>query len=233
VAPAATADLINPGGNPSRVEAMTTAVIGPGNIGSTVIRDLAAGGEELVIAAAELDHARAFADRLPGKVKAATTEEAIRQADTVVLAVWMQTARDVIESNRDSLSGKTVVDPTNNIGIDDHGGYRNLNPEGVSAGPQIEALLPESAHYVKAFGTLTASTLGATGGPMGDPVALYYATDDNQAADVAERLIRVAGFVPVKAGGVADAGRIEVFGDLHQSSLDGATLSEDEARARI
>lgn len=212
---------------------MTTAVIGTGNIGSTVIRDLAAGGEDVVVASESLDHARAFVSGIPEKVKAATTEDAIRQADTVVLAIWMQAARDVIEANRDSLSGKTVVDPTNNIGLDDKGGYRNLNPKGVSAGQQIEALLPESSHYVKAFGTLTAASLESEGGTEGDPVALYYATDDNQAADVAERLIRVAGFVPVKAGGVADAGRIEVFGDLHQSSLDGATLSEDEARARL
>lgn len=213
---------------------MTTAVIGTGNIGSTVIRDLAAAGEDVVVASSSLDHARAFATSLPVEVKVATTEDAIKQADTVVLAVWMEPARDVIEANQDSLIGKTVIDPINNIGLDDDGGYLSLNPEGVSAGQQIAAILPEGAHYVKAFGTLSAVSLESNGGHDGDPVALYYATDDNQAAGVAERLIRAAGFSAVRAGGIADTGRIEVFGDLHESGgLDGATLSADQARARI
>jgi len=218
----------------AEVLVMATAVIGTGNIGSTVIRDLAAGGEDLVIASSSLDHARAFARSLPVKVNVATSEDAIKQADTVVLAVWMAQARNLIEANRESLAGKTVVDPTNNIGIDDNGGFVDLNPEGLSAGQQIAAMLPEGSHYVKAFGSLSAQSLESNGGPDGDAVALYYATDDDQAASVAERLIGLAGFTPVKAGGTADTGRIESFGDLHQSGgLNGATLSADEARARI
>ena len=39
---------------------------------------------------------------------------------------------------------------------------------------------------------------------------LFYATDDDSAAAAVERLITAGGFDPVKAGGVADAGRIEV-----------------------
>ena len=218
----------------AEVLVMATAVIGTGNIGSTVIRDLAAVGEDLVIASSSLDHARAFARSLPVEVKVATPEGAIKQADTVVLAVWMEHARDLIQANQKSLSGKTVVDPTNNIGIDDNGGFVDLNPEGVSAGQQLAAILPEGSHYVKAFGTLSAESLESNGGPDGEAVALYYATDDNQAASVAERLIALAGFAPVKAGGIADTGRIEVWGDLHQSGgLNGATLSANEARARI
>lgn len=40
---------------------------------------------------------------------------------------------------------------------------------------------------------------------------LFYVTDD-AAATTIERLIRAAGFGPLKAGGVADAGRIEAPG---------------------
>jgi hypothetical protein len=47
-----------------------------------------------------------------------------------------------------------------------------------------------------------------------------------------DRLIRAAGFEPLKAGGVADVGRIEMPGtDLHQASLNGAVLDLDEAQA--
>jgi predicted dinucleotide-binding enzyme len=45
---------------------------------------------------------------------------------------------------------------------------------------------------------------------------LFYATDDEGAAASAERLITTAGFDAVMAGGLSDATRIEVAGDLHQ-----------------
>ena len=63
---------------------------------------------------------------------------------------------------------------------------------------------------------------------------LFYATDDDAAATTIERLIQAAGFDPLKAGGVADAGRIEMpGGDLHQAGLNGALLDLDEARAAV
>jgi predicted dinucleotide-binding enzyme len=64
---------------------------------------------------------------------------------------------------------------------------------------------------------------------------LLYATDDDAAAAAIERLISAAGFDPLKVGGVADAGRIEVpGGDLHQGGgLNGQLLDLDEARASV
>ena len=64
---------------------------------------------------------------------------------------------------------------------------------------------------------------------------LFYATDDDAAAAAIERLISTAGFDPLKVGGVADAGRIEVpGGDLHQGGgLNGQLLDLDQARAAV
>lgn len=63
---------------------------------------------------------------------------------------------------------------------------------------------------------------------------LFYATDDDVAAAAIERLISATGFDPLKVGGVADAGRIEVpGGDLHQNGLNGQLLDLDQARAAI
>jgi predicted dinucleotide-binding enzyme len=63
---------------------------------------------------------------------------------------------------------------------------------------------------------------------------LFYATDDDEAAATAERLIRVAGFDPLKVGGVAEAVRIEMpGGDLHQAGLNGALLDIEQARAAL
>ncbi len=87
---------------------------------------------------------------------------------------------------------------------------------------------------MKAFGTLGGDALasGANREPL--RAVLFYATDDGVAATTIERLIRAAGFDPLKAGGVADAGRIEgPGGDLAQFGLNGELLDLDQARAAI
>jgi predicted dinucleotide-binding enzyme len=63
---------------------------------------------------------------------------------------------------------------------------------------------------------------------------LLYATDDDTAATTIERLICAAGFEPLRVGGVADAGRIEMpGGDLHQFGLNGELLDLEQARAAV
>ena len=67
-----------------------------------------------------------------------------------------------------------------------------------------------------AFGTLPADLLEASSRHSPKPAVLFYATDDDQAGHGVERLIRTAGFEPVKAGGLDQSTRLEVGGDLHE-----------------
>jgi len=63
---------------------------------------------------------------------------------------------------------------------------------------------------------------------------LFYATDDDEAAATVERLIRAAGFEPLKAGGVADAIRMEApSGDLSQGGMNGRLVDLDQAQAAV
>ena len=98
----------------------------------------------------------------------------------------------------------------------------------------LGSLLPAEAHFVKAFGSLAATSLasGATRSPR--RAVLFYATDDERAAATAERLISTAGFDPVKAGGVDASLRIEVGGDLHDmGGLNGRMIDADEAKGLV
>jgi hypothetical protein len=61
-------------------------------------------------------------------------------------------------------------------------------PEGQSAGSVIAALLPASAHYVKALGTLAADALATAANREPQSAVLFYATDDDAAATTIERL---------------------------------------------
>jgi 8-hydroxy-5-deazaflavin:NADPH oxidoreductase len=213
---------------------MTTAISGIGKIGGAVARHLVAGGESVVLAATDQSHVEALAGELGPLARAASVEDAIADGDAVVFAVWLDTMRELIPQHARLLEGKVVVDPSNPIGFDETGQPFRTLPEGQSAGSVVAAMLPAGAHYVKAFGTLGADALAA--GAHGEPrrAVLFYATDDDTAAATIERLVRAAGFDPLKAGGVADAGRIEVpGGDLFQFGLNGQLADLDQARAML
>ena len=206
---------------------MTTAIIGVGNLGGTVARHLVGAGESVVLAAADEAHAEALARELGPNARAASVEEAIAGADVVVLATWLDQTRELLPARTRLFEDKVVVDPSNPIGFEKGQMIRTL-PEGESSGSVVAGLLPASAHYVKAFGTLGADQL-ADGANHEPRVVLFYATDDDDAEAAALSLIRRAGFEPLKVGGVADAGRIEG----PDGELQGRIFDLDEARATI
>ncbi len=207
--------------------AMTTAIIGVGNLGGTVARHLANGGEAVVLAAKDESRAQALANELGSLARAASVADAIDAADTVVLAVWLEPLKSVLAEQAQRLDDKIVVDPTNPIGFENGQLIRTL-PAGQSSSSVVAGLLPAGAHYIKAFGSLGAVQLAdiANREPR---VVLFYATDDDAAEATGERLIRVAGFEPVRLGGLADVGRMEgPSGDLQ-----GRVLDLDGARAAL
>ena len=212
---------------------MSTAIIGVGNIGKALAKHLADGGEPVVLAAHSESSARAAAVEIGGGATAASVQEAITNADTIIFATWFDAIKALVAQFADALDGKVVVDPSNPVAANERGDFERTLPDGVSAGSVIAGLLPAGAHFVKAFGTLAAPSLGS-GANQTPPVVLFYATDDDTAAAVAERLIRSAGFDPVKAGGMDQTISIEMFGQLHEyGGLNGKLLNADEARAAV
>jgi len=57
----------------------------------------------------------------------------------------------------------------------------------------------------------------------------FYAADDDAAGDLVAGLIRAGGFDPVRVGGLDQAIRIEMFGDLHEYGALGRTVTRSEA----
>jgi 8-hydroxy-5-deazaflavin:NADPH oxidoreductase len=207
---------------------MTTSIIGVGNLGGTVARHLTNGGERVVVAAKDEGHAQALAEELGPLASAASVADAVAEGDAVVVALWLDQSKELLPQLAQALEGKVVIDPSNPIGFENGQMIRTL-PEGQSSGSVVAALLPASAHYVKAFGTLGAVEQLATGANHEPRVVLFYATDDDAAEATAQRLIRAAGFEPLKVGGASEAGRIEG----PDGELQGRIFDLDEARATI
>jgi 8-hydroxy-5-deazaflavin:NADPH oxidoreductase len=195
---------------------MTTAIIGTGVIGSVIARKLASGDETLRLSSADHESARTLAAEIGrAAVAAADNRDALQGAGAVVLALRFTVLKAVIDEIAGSLTGKLVVVPSNPLTTDAQGNVSRLLREGQSSGEVVAGWLPAGARLAMAFGTMSADLLESAGNRSPEPAVLFYAADDDRADQEVERLIRTAGFEPVKAGGIEQTGRLEVGGDLH------------------
>jgi 8-hydroxy-5-deazaflavin:NADPH oxidoreductase len=195
---------------------MTTAIIGTGGLGSVIARHLASGGEALRLASADRESAQKLATEIgQAAVVAAGNRDALQGADAVVLALRFTVLKSVIDEIADSLADRLVIVPSNPVGLDAHGNIVRLLPEGQSSGEVATGWLPPGTRLAMAFGSLRAELFESASNRSPEPAVLFYVTDDDRAGQDVERLIRTAGFEPVKAGGIDQSSRLEVGGDLH------------------
>ena len=196
--------------------AMTTAIIGTGGIGSAIARRLALGGETLRLSSADNASARRLAAEI-GRAATVTVDnaDALEDADAVVLALRFGVLKSVIDEIADPLNDRLVVVPSNPFGIDADGNVSRLLPKEQSSGKVVAAWLPAGARLAMAFGTMSANIFESSSDRSPERAVLFYVTDDDRAGEEVERLIRAAGFEPVKVGGVEQSSRLEVGGDLH------------------
>jgi 8-hydroxy-5-deazaflavin:NADPH oxidoreductase len=195
---------------------MTTAIIGTGVIGSVIARLLAAGGETVRLSGADSASARALAARIGrAAVVAADNRDAVQGAGAVVLALRFTVLQGVVGEVGGLLAGKVVVVPSNPVSLDGRGRVVRVLPDGPSSGVVVAGWLPAGARLAMAFGTLPADVLESAARRSPERAVLFYVTEDDRAGEEVGRLIRAAGFEPVRAGGLGQSGRLEVGGDLH------------------
>lgn len=142
-----------------RLRDLTVAVLGgTGPQGRGLARRFAAAGLPVVLGSRSAERAQAMAaelglDGLIGQDNAG----AAAAADLVVVAVPWDGHRELLESLREVLAGKVVVDCVNPLGFDKRGPYALDVAEG-SALEQAAAVLPEST-VVGAFHNVSAVLL--------------------------------------------------------------------------
>jgi predicted dinucleotide-binding enzyme len=183
---------------------------------SAIARQLAEGGETLRLSSADTESARTLAGEIGrAAVVAVDNREALQAADAVVLALRFGVLKGVIDEVADVLADKLVVVPSNPVGLDAQGKVSRLLPEGEPSGDVVAGWLPAGGRLAMAFGTMSADLFESSSKRSPELAVLFYVTDDDRAGEEVERLIRTAGFEPVKVGGVDQSGRLEVGGDLH------------------
>ncbi|MFI8092553.1 NADPH-dependent F420 reductase [Streptomyces sp. NPDC086080] len=130
---------------------------GTGPQGKGLAYRLAKAGQKVIIGSRAAERARSAADELGYGVEGADNAETARRSDIVIVAVPWDGHGGTLESLREELAGKLVVDCVNPLGFDKQGAYA-LKPEEGSAAQQAAVLLPDS-RVTAAFHHLSAVLL--------------------------------------------------------------------------
>jgi len=130
---------------------------GTGPQGKGLAYRLARAGQKVIIGSRAADRARGAAEELGHGVEGADNAECARRSDIVIVAVPWDGHGKTLESLREELAGKLVVDCVNPLGFDKKGAYA-IKPEEGSAAEQAAALLPDS-RVAAAFHHLSAVLL--------------------------------------------------------------------------
>ncbi|MEU5625199.1 NADPH-dependent F420 reductase [Streptomyces tendae] len=130
---------------------------GTGPQGKGLAHRLAKAGQKVIVGSRAAERAAAAAEEIGHGVEGADNAETARRSDVVIVAVPWDGHGKTLESLREELSGKLVVDCVNPLGFDKKGAYA-LKPEEGSAAEQAAALLPDS-RVAAAFHHLSAVLL--------------------------------------------------------------------------
>ena len=133
---------------------------GTGDQGRGLAYRLARAGQKVIIGSRAAERAQTAAEERGGAelgIEGADNAECSRRSDIVIVAVPWEGHGKTLESLREELSGKLVIDCVNPLGFDKKGAYA-LKPEEGSAAEQAAALLPDS-RVTAAFHHLSAVLL--------------------------------------------------------------------------
>ncbi len=186
---------------------MNITLIGTGNMGSALAKQVSGAGHTLTITGRNADKAKALAQTSGATYRAGAAAEG---ADVVIVATPYADAVAALRT-AGSLQGKVVVDLTNPLTAD----YMGLTlGHSTSAAEEIQKAFPE-AKVVKAFNTVFAQVLGAGPKLAGQTVPVYVAGDDAAAKETVKSLIQSTGFAPVDAGALKNARYLEPLAGLN------------------
>lgn len=189
---------------------MKIAIIGAGNVGSTLGEAWARKGHDIFFGVRhpQDDKTRQLVRSLGGKGQAATVAEAAAFGEVVVLATPWHATEAAVRAAGD-LRGKTVIDCTNPLKPDVSG----LEVGFTTSGAERVAAWATGAKVFKAFNTTGSNN-------MADPVingvrtVMFVCGDDEGAKAVVMRLAFDLGFDAVNAGGLEQARLLEPWAML-------------------
>ena len=195
---------------------MQIGVFGSGMMGRTLGVLWLAAGHEVRFGARDPVRTRATAASIDPGLGVGSLDETARWGEAFLLAVPLHAAPTVGAAVAAGLSGKLVLDAGNAVPSRD--GAAAEAAREIGSGTWVAQHLP-GAHVVKAFNTIYAHTIATQAGRPEPRVGVPLVGDDEAALVLAERLVRDAGFEPVRVGKLADSARIDVASPVWNSAM--------------
>ena len=206
------------------VDDLRLGIVGAGKFGTTVARAAIAAGYDVAISGSgPADDIALTVDVLAAGAHAATTDEVVRHADIIVLAVPTHRFREL---PRDQFAGKILIDAMNYWQpVDGDDPELTTAPGGTST--IVQGRFP-TARVVKSLNQLGYHQLEETQRPMGEPdrIAIGAAGDDRLAVRRVMRLLDRLGFDPVDAGPLKNGSALEPDGSPIAATYSAEQLSK-------
>jgi predicted dinucleotide-binding enzyme len=183
------------------------AIIGSGNIGTSVARLAIAAGIDVVLSNSRGPQTLApLVAALGRRAHAASATKAPTSADWVLLAIPFA---NVQRMDPTPLRGKVVLETTNYY-PQLFGRNAELESSGLTSSTFLQQHL-EGARLVKAFNGIYSEHIRTLARPSGAPdrTAIPIASDDPAALTEAEHLLDLLGFESIKVGDLSQSWRVE------------------------
>ena len=211
---------------------MRIGIIGVGNIGRSLARNLGRSGHDVKVANSRGPQTIP-ADVLTEGVRAVTVAEAAADVDALILSIPLSSIPRIAPAVAGLASSVTVIDTSNYYPLRD--GEDLLQPGRVESEWVIGQL---GRPVAKAWNSIGSASLAEKGRPSGaaDRVALPVAADRPQDRELAMALVDDSGFDAYDAGPIAQSWRQQpgtpCYGtDLTLDELPGALAAADPERA--
>ncbi len=207
LAPAAVAHAAASGPAPQSAAPLRIGIIGAGHIGGTLAELWVKAGHEVLLSSRHPTRLQGLARSLGPRAHVGTPREAALFGDVVLVSVPYGALPQLGRDLRAELAGKVVLDTCNPYPARD--GPMALEAREKGTGVASAQFLP-GARLVRAFNAINAGDLRSEAHRSAEPIAIPLAGDDPQALEVAQHLVRDAGFAPVVVGPLARAREFDV-----------------------
>jgi hypothetical protein len=182
-------------------------IIGTGHIGGALATLWVGAGHEVLMSSRHPQELQSLAHSLGPRARVGTPREAAQFGEVVLISVPYGALPQVGRDLKSELAGKIVLDTGNPYPERD--GPMAVEARRKGTGVASAEYLP-GVRLVRAFNAINSGDLRSEAHRKGAPIAIPLAGDDSQALQVAEQLVRDAGFAPVVVGPLSRAREFDV-----------------------
>jgi predicted dinucleotide-binding enzyme len=201
-------------------------IIGTGRIGGALARHWVAAGHEVFVSSDHPEKLVDLAKELGPRAHSGTPREAAAFGTVILVSIPYSAMPQIGQDLRKELGGKVILDTSNPVERRD--GAMALDAQKKGAGVATAELL-HNPRVVRAFNCIPAASLANDGDRKPERLAIPIGGDDPKALEIAQRLVRDAGFDPVVVGSLAQTRQFDLGQPLATGRLTAAEMRQQMA----